>query len=107
LRYSSVKSYKSIKAFLRTLNPEERRKVQWSIDALMVEYWEVLSQESDEGNDHGGITVPVGSYYLSISMELTWYKLKLNALVKEVRLLDNYELISRKNDGSGSGGRYY
>jgi hypothetical protein len=102
-----VKSYKSIKAFLGTLNTEERKKVQWSIDALMVQYWEVLSQESEKGEDHGGITVPVGSYYLSISMELTWYKLKLKAVVQEVRVLDNYELISRKNDGQGMGGTFY
>jgi hypothetical protein len=105
LRYSSVKSYKSIKAFLKTLNAEERKKVQWSIDVLMVEYWEVLTQESEEGKDHGGITVPVGGYYLSISMDLIWYQLKLNATVLEVKLLDNYELISRKNDGT-SGGYY-
>lgn len=93
-----MKRFNSIKEFLRTLNPEERNEVQWSIDALMVQYWEILREESAEGKDKGGITIPVGDNYLTISLNLEWEKQKLNASVSDIKLLDNYELISTKND---------
>jgi len=93
-----MRHYNSIKGFLRTLSSEERNEVQWSIDALMVQYWEILREESPEGKDTGGITIPVGDNYLKISLSLEWHDQKLNASVKEVKLLDNYELISSKND---------
>jgi hypothetical protein len=100
-----MKRYNSVHEFLTTLPPQERKEVKWSIDALLVQYWEVLREENESGRDFGGLTVPVGSYFLSISVELEWEQLKLNARVLEVKLMDNYELVSRNNDRNG--GSYY
>src|SRR4051812_18021780 len=101
-----MKRYNSVQEFLTTLNPQERKEVKWSIDALLVQYWEVLRQESEEGRDLGGFTVPIGGYYLSISVDLQWQELKLKATVLEVKLLDNYELVSRNNDNNRHSGGY-
>jgi hypothetical protein len=101
-----MKRYDSVHEFLTTLHPKEEREVKWSIDALLVQYWEVLRQESSEGRDSGGIMVPVGGYYLSISVDLEWKNLKLKATVLQVTLLDNYELVSKHNDNQRNGGGY-
>jgi hypothetical protein len=107
LRYRVImKRYDSVREFLTTLPPEERKDVKWSIDALMVQYWEVLNMESEDGKDNGGIIVPIGDRYLSISLGLKWHKLKLLASVQEVKLLDDYELVSRKDNNQRPNGMY-
>jgi hypothetical protein len=93
-----MKSFNSIKGFLRTLPLEERRELEWSIDTLMVQYWEVLRAESNEGKDFGGITIPVKDHYLTIALNLEWKDLRLQASVREVKLLDNYELACRNSE---------
>ncbi len=87
--------YNSIRAFLRTVPSDQRSELKWSIEALMVQYWEILTKESEKGNDFGGITIPFNNHYLSIGLKFEWKKLKLNASVQDVQLLDNYELASR------------
>lgn len=97
LRFKGMRTFNSIKEYLRTLDPEERDEVRWSIDALMVQYWEILTAESDEGKDYGGVTIPIGDHFLCISLHLEWFNMKLNASVQEVKLLDSYEYASMAN----------
>lgn len=91
--------YNSIRAFLRTLSTDERNDMEWSLEVLMVQYWEMLTKESNNGKDHGGITIPYKDRFLSIALNLEWKNLKLNASVQDVQLLDNYEL-ALKNSNS-------
>jgi hypothetical protein len=99
--------YNSIRAFLKTLPREERNDMEWSLEVLMVQYWEILTKESDNGKDHGGITIPYKDHFLSIALKLEWKNLKLNASVQDVQLLDNYELASKNSNTNYWQGSYH
>jgi hypothetical protein len=92
--------YNSVREFLKTLSSDERNEMEWSIEVLMVQYWEILTKESEEGKDHGGITIPFKDSFLSIALRLEWKNLKLNAKIQDVQVLDNYELALKNNNSN-------
>ena len=94
-----MKKFNSIKAYLKTVSEEEKNTVQWAVEALMVEYWEMLiKDENEEGEEYGSIVVPVNNNYLIISLTLKWYKLKVEASVYEVKVIDTVEWMSTYQD---------
>ena len=88
-----MRKFDSINDYLSTVNSEEKHSIKWNIERLMVEYWEVLTKESSIGEDNGKITIPVGNYYLIITINLKWQGLKMHAIVQDVRVLDTVEWI--------------
>jgi hypothetical protein len=90
-----MRKFKNINSYLKTVSPEERESLQWNIERMVVEYWELLTGKSQQGEDYGKITIPVENekHYLVITLHLKWEGWKLHAIIEDVRVLDTVEWI--------------